>query len=76
MLSWRDILNLSVGEYPVAEVTAQKPGSVKVDRPSQNGRQLVLHRKEVEARYVARFEFNDYVDVAVRQKIVAQNGAE
>jgi|ERR1039457_868038 hypothetical protein len=75
-LSWRDILNLGVGEHSVAEVTAQKPGCIKVDGPAKNTRQLILHREEVEAGNVSGLEFHDHVHVTVWQKIVAQNRAE
>jgi hypothetical protein len=71
VLSWRDILDLGVGEHPVAEVTAQKPGCIEVNGPTQNYRQLVLHREEVEAGNMSGLEFHDYVDVTVRQEVVA-----
>jgi hypothetical protein len=75
-LSWRDILNLGVGKQPVAEVAAQKSGCIEVYSPTDNARQLFLHRKEVEAGGVSVFKFHDHVDVTIRPKIVAKNRAE
>ena len=47
-LSWRDILNLGIGEHSVAEKAAQKFGCVEVYSPAENFRKLVLRREEVE----------------------------
>jgi len=75
-LSWRDILNLGVGERAVAEVSAQKARSVKINPATEDLRQLFLHREEIEARHVTGFELDDHVHVAVWPKIVAKDRAE
>src|SRR5215469_9287082 len=76
VLSWRDILNLGLGKYSIAEVTAQEPRCVEIDGSAQDSRQLVLHREKFEAGSVSRLELHDHIHVAVRQKVFAQNRPE
>jgi len=75
-LSWRDILNLGVGERSIAEVGAQKPCGVKINPAAEDCRQLFLHREEIEAWGVTGLELDDHVHVAVWPEIVTEYRAE
>jgi hypothetical protein len=39
-------------------------------------RQLLFHADETQTRHVPRFEFAEHVDITVRPKVIAQDGAK
>jgi hypothetical protein len=75
-LSWRDILNLGLGQCTVAEVSAQKGWSVQIDLPSQNFGELALKAEKIQARYEIGLKFYEHVHIAARLEIVAQDRPE
>jgi hypothetical protein len=57
-------VNLGVGDYLVANVSAQKAGSLQINFAAEELRQFVFHREEIQARNVIRIELDKDIDVA------------
>jgi hypothetical protein len=55
---------------------AQESYCVQVDLPPQHPTEFLLHSKKTEARNMVRFEFDQYIDVAILTEIVAKDGAK
>jgi hypothetical protein len=57
-------------------MATQVAGGAKVDLPACQTRKLVFHGHYGETRDMARFEFDQDIDVAVRTEIVPEDRAE
>jgi hypothetical protein len=57
-------------------MASQVTGRAEVDLPSRQTGKLAFHGHDIEARHMARFEFDQDIDIAVPAETMAEDRAE
>jgi hypothetical protein len=65
-------VHLSLAPNLLAEVSAERAGRVQIYGATDHLRELIVESRESEARNMARFEFDENIDIAVGSKIGTQ----
>jgi hypothetical protein len=71
------ILNLGLFDDGLPEVTAEVVRRSYINLPPDNSREFPLDARQPEqSRYMRRVEFNEYVNIAIRPKVISQYRAK